>query len=230
MTTQQFPPGVPARPPREPEGPWYSKPEFWVGVVVVPLIIALISIGAPILVDKLIGGDAAPATVEPPTSDPSIPPSSPPVSTTTAAPEDPRWQRVYSQRSTDIEESPECPYSTFTVVDWDMDEPTVYPGSHQGPGISFTRGCNTDDVPTVGGPIAFGSVLEPAPHLCFEQAGGEDRVTGIETREYFYILKKGDTYCGITTKHNVLWFKVIEVDRAGGPMARIEATLWTRRA
>lgn len=174
MTTQQFPPGVPDRPPRGPEKPWYSKPEFWIGVVVAPLIIALISIGAPILLDKL-AGDAAPATGGPPTSDPSVPTSSPAISTTTAAPEDPRWQRVYSQQSIDIEESPDCPYSTFTVVDWDKDEPTVYPGSRQGPGISFTRGCDTDDVPAVGGPIGFGSVLEPTPQLCFEQAGGEDR-------------------------------------------------------
>ncbi|MEV3961208.1 hypothetical protein AB0M34_09965 [Nocardia sp. NPDC050193] len=194
-----------------------------------PLIIALISIGVPILLDKL-AGDAAPAAVGPPTSDQSVPTSYPAISTTTAAPEDPRWQRVYSHRSIDIEESPDCPYSTFTVVDWDKDEPTVYPGSHQAPGISFTRGCDTDDVPIIGGPIGFGSVLEPTPQLCFEQADGEDRVTGIEDREYRYILKKGDTYCGVTTKHNVLWLKVIEVDRAGGPMARIEATLWTRRA
>ncbi|WP_280402423.1 hypothetical protein [Nocardia carnea] len=226
MTTQQFPPEVPARPPRGPERPWYSKPEFWVGVVVVPLIIALISLGAPFLLGKLVGDDA-PSTVAPPTPGPSVPVSSPAVSTTMTAPDDPRWQRVYSQRSIDIEESLDAcrGYTIRTIVIWDKAEPTVHTGSHQTPDFSFGRRCDGDRYPFVSGTIGVGSVLEPTPQLCFEQAGGENPGTG-----HPYVLREGATFCGITLHNNVLWFEVVEVDIEGGPMARIEATLWTRRA
>ncbi|WP_157105801.1 hypothetical protein [Nocardia sienata] len=138
---------------------------------------------------------------------------------------------MYSQRSIDIEESNgDCRYTVYTIVDWDKAEPTVHTGQHQAAGLSFRRRCDTDSLPIVGGPIGFGSMLEPTPQLCFEQAGGLEVVNGTQVREYQYILEKGDAFCGITPEHNVVWFKVIEVDRAGGPMARIKATLWTRRA